>query len=74
MVDEVSPRLMYVAVSGDAVDLVAGTRADLQEMASRYLPPQAVEPYVEMAEKDHGPQTKLFLEPKQWVSLDLGSL
>ncbi|UCZ91303.1 pyridoxamine 5'-phosphate oxidase family protein [Gordonia sp. WA4-43] len=74
MVDEVSPRLMYVAVSGDAVDMVPGTRGDLQEMAARYLPPQAVDPYVEMAEKDHGPQTKLFLEPKQWVSLDLGAL
>ena len=52
--------------------MVPGTRGDLQEMAARYLPPQAVDPYVEMAEKDHGPQTKLFLEPKQWVSLDLG--
>ncbi len=27
-----------------------------------------------MAEKEHGPQTKLYLEPEQWVSLDLGSL
>ncbi|MBD0859971.1 pyridoxamine 5'-phosphate oxidase family protein [Gordonia sp. zg691] len=74
MVDEVSPRLMYVSVSGDVVDMVAGTRGDLQEMASRYLPPQAVDPYLEMAERDHGPQTKLYLEPKQWVSLNLGSL
>ncbi|MDH3022058.1 pyridoxamine 5'-phosphate oxidase family protein [Gordonia alkanivorans] len=74
MVDEVSPRLMYVSVSGDAVDMVAGTRDDLREMASRYLPPQAVEPYIEMAEKEHGPQTKVYLDPQQWVSLDLGSL
>ena len=73
-VDQVSPRLMYVSVSGDAVDMVAGTRDDLREMASRYLPQQAVEPYIEMAEKEHGPQTKVYLDPQQWVSLNLGSL
>lgn len=74
MVDSVSPKIMYVSVSGDAVDMTAGTREDLRTMASRYLPAEAVEPYLEMAERDHGPQTKVYLEPRQWLSLDLGSL
>ncbi|MEO9327491.1 pyridoxamine 5'-phosphate oxidase family protein [Gordonia aurantiaca] len=74
MVDTVTPKIVYVSVSGDAVDMIAGTREDLRVMASRYLPAPAVEPYLEMAEREHGPQTKVYLDPKQWLSLDLGSI
>ncbi|MFW0792769.1 pyridoxamine 5'-phosphate oxidase family protein [Gordonia sp. CPCC 205515] len=74
MVETVEPEIKYVAVSGDVVDYSDGTRADLTEMSARYLPADKVAGYVEMATREHGHQTKVVLDPKQWVSLDLGSL
>lgn len=74
MVDRVEPTLRYVAVSGAVVDYVDGTRDDLREMAARYLPEEKVGPYVEMAEREHGPQTRVTLDPQQWLSVDLGNI
>ncbi|MFW0787787.1 pyridoxamine 5'-phosphate oxidase family protein [Gordonia sp. CPCC 206044] len=74
MVDTLEPTIRYVSVSGDAVEYTDGTRDDLTEMASRYLPADKVAGYVEFASADHGPQTKVVLEPHQWVSLDLGTI
>ncbi|GAB09498.1 hypothetical protein GOARA_042_00050 [Gordonia araii NBRC 100433] len=74
LVERLTPTIRYVSVSGPVSRTVEGTKADIEELAARYLPPEQVGPYVEFATGDHGAQTKVFLTPKQWVASDLGSL
>ncbi|MCH5645364.1 MULTISPECIES: pyridoxamine 5'-phosphate oxidase family protein [unclassified Gordonia (in: high G+C Gram-positive bacteria)] len=74
MVERVEPTIRYASVSGDVVGYDDATRDDLWEMAARYLPEEKVGPYVDFAWDNHGPQTRVTLEPRQWVSLDLGSV
>ncbi|MCX6467039.1 MAG: hypothetical protein NTW05_26145 [Pseudonocardiales bacterium] len=54
------------------VPTVAGTPADLRELAERYLPADQVEEYLAMAQADHGPQLRIHLRPQRWLSADLG--
>lgn len=45
----------------------------LAEVAKRYLRPEAVEPYLEMARREHGENVVIHLRPQHWISSDLGS-
>ncbi len=74
MAEVVSPTIAYAAVSGPVTDYVDGTKDDLVEMATRYLPAEKVAGYVEFATSDHGAQTKVVVRPQQWVASDLGSV
>ena len=74
MVERLEPSVRYVGVSGTAVDYAEGTRDDLWEMAARYLPADKVDAYVASAVDAQGPSTKVYLQPEQWVSSDLGSI
>ncbi|AZG43571.1 pyridoxamine 5'-phosphate oxidase family protein [Gordonia insulae] len=74
MVQTVEPSIRYVAVSGTVEGYEDGTREQLTEMAARYLPADKVAGYVDFAWDDHGPQTKVVMQPGQWVSSDLGSV
>ncbi|MBR7560625.1 pyridoxamine 5'-phosphate oxidase family protein, partial [Mycobacterium tuberculosis] len=74
MAEVVSPTIAYAAVSGPGIGYVDGTKDDLVEMATRYLPAEKVAGYVEFATSDHGAQTKVVVRPKQWVASDLGSV
>ena len=49
-----------------------GTDEQLVEMTRRYLPPEAVEPYLEMARREHGPSVAVHLRPQHWFSADMG--
>jgi pyridoxamine 5'-phosphate oxidase-like protein len=57
MVQRLEPTVRYVAVDGPV---------------SRYLPPAAVEPYLEMARREHGPSVIIHMKPQHWLSADLG--
>ena len=73
MVDRVSPTIRYVSVEGPVVHSAAATVDDLREMASRYLPPEHVEPYLGVALAEHGAQRRVHLRPERWLSADLGA-
>ena len=72
MVDRVEPTVRYVAVDGAVDRIEEGTDEQLVEMTKRYLPPDAVEPYLEMARREHGPSVAVYLRPQHWLSADLG--
>src|SRR6478736_4349574 len=72
MVDRVEPTVRYVAVDGAVDRIEEGTDEQLVEMTKRYLPPEAVEPYLEMARREHGPSVAVYLRPQHWLSADMG--
>jgi hypothetical protein len=72
MVDRVEPTIRYVAVEGPVSRTVPGTDEHLLELSRRYLPPDEVAAYMEVAKADHGEQICIFLRPERWVSADLG--
>lgn len=74
MVERVEPTVRYVAVDGEVDRIEEGTDEQLVEMTKRYLPPEAVEPYLEMARREHGPSVAVYLTPQHWLSADLGGL
>lgn len=72
MVERVEPTVRYVAVDGAVDRIEEATDEQLVEMTKRYLPPEAVEPYLEMARREHGPNVAVYLRPQHWLSADLG--
>ncbi|MFH8794122.1 pyridoxamine 5'-phosphate oxidase family protein [Streptomyces sp. NPDC017941] len=74
MVERVEPTVRYVSVEGAVVATEAATHEQLHEMASRYLPAEKVDAYVEKAAKEHGEQVVVRLSPERWLSSDLGSV
>lgn len=72
MVERVEPTVRYVAVDGAVDRIEDGTDEQLVEMTRRYLPSEAVEPYLEMARREHGPSVAVYLTPQHWLSADLG--
>ena len=72
MVDRVEPTVRYVAVDGTVDRIEEGTDEQLVEMTKRYLPAEAVEPYLEMARREHGPSVAVYLKPQHWLSADMG--
>ncbi|GAA2992956.1 pyridoxamine 5'-phosphate oxidase family protein [Streptomyces fulvorobeus] len=74
LVDRVEPTVRYVSVEGPVTETRAATRADLEEMAARYLPAEKVAGYVDFAWQDHGEQVVIRMRPQRWVSSDLGQV
>ena len=72
LVHRVQPTVRYVSVEGAVSQVRPATEADVRMMAARYLPPEAVEPYVGFALADHGEQVVIGLRPERWWSADLG--
>lgn len=72
MVERLEPTVRYVAVDGAVDRIEDGTDEQLVEMTKRYLPSEAVEPYLEMARREHGPSVAVYLKPQHWLSADLG--
>ncbi|MEU8774147.1 pyridoxamine 5'-phosphate oxidase family protein [Streptomyces sp. NPDC048606] len=72
MVDRVTPTVRYVSVEGPVVSTEPTTEEEKRYMASRYLPPPAVEPFLRLAEREHGPQLTIRMRPAHWLSADLG--
>ena len=72
MVERVMPTHRYVSVEGPVSRTVAGTDAQLREIAARYLPPDQVPAYIEFAEAELGEQVAIYLRPARWLTADLG--
>jgi pyridoxamine 5'-phosphate oxidase-like protein len=72
MVDRVTPTTRYVSVEGPVARTVPGTDEQLREIAARYLPPDKVPAYIELAEAEFGEQVAIYLRPEHWLTADLG--
>jgi hypothetical protein len=73
MVQRVEPSVRYVAVDGPVSRIEPATDDQVVEVSRRYLPPAALEPYLEMARREHGDSVVIYLRPQHWLSSDLGS-
>jgi hypothetical protein len=73
MVDRVTPTVRYVSVEGPVTRTVAGTEEMTREMAARYLPPEQVQAYVDLANAEFGEQIAIYLQPQRWLTSDLGA-
>lgn len=74
MVDRVEPTVRYVAVDGPVSRIEPATDDHLVEVTKRYLRPEAVEPYLEIARREHGESVVIHMKPEHWLSADLGSV
>ncbi|MFD3538455.1 pyridoxamine 5'-phosphate oxidase family protein [Streptomyces sp. NPDC058662] len=74
MVDRLDPTIRYVSVEGPVVSIEAASREHLVEVASRYLPAEKVDGYVDFAWRDHGEQLVIHMRPERWLSSDLGAV
>lgn len=74
MVDRVQPTVRYVAVDGPVLRIETGTDEQLVEMTKRYLEPEKVDGYLEFARREHGESVAVFVDPKHWLSADLGAV
>lgn len=72
MVQRVEPTVRYVAVDGPISRIEPATDEQLVEMVERYMPPDKVESYLEFARREHGDSVAVFMDPKHWLSADLG--
>lgn len=74
LVDRVEPTIRYVSVEGPVVETFPATIEKLRDLSERYLPPEKVDGYVDLAWKNHGEQVVVRMRPERWVSSDLGSV
>lgn len=74
MIEQSDPRIRYVSVEGPVTREEASTPALLRAMAARYLPPEKVDGYLEMANSEHEPNVVFYLRPEHWLSADLGAI
>lgn len=72
MVDRTKPTVRYVTVEGPIVSTEPGTRARLEELTRRYLPPEKVAAYLEFSEAELGDQLVFRMRPQRWLSAELG--
>ena len=68
LVQRASPTTRYVSVEGPVVDMKPATADEISRMATRYLSPEQVEPYVAFAAHEH----RIWMRPLHWLSADLG--
>ena len=72
MVERVAPTVRYVSVEGPVTRTVPGTDELLREITTRYLAPEKVAAYLELARTQFGEQVAIYLRPQRWLSADLG--
>ena len=72
MVDRAVPTVRYVSVEGPVTRTVPGSDELLQEIATRYLPPEKVQAHINVAKEDFGEMVAIYLRPPRWLSADLG--
>ena len=72
MVERLEPTVRYVSVEGPVTRTVPGTDELLREISARYLPPEKVPAYIELAEAEFGEQVAIYLRPERWLSGDMG--
>ncbi|MDV8077187.1 pyridoxamine 5'-phosphate oxidase family protein [Rhodococcus sp. IEGM 1370] len=74
MVEQSDPRIRYVSVDGSVAREEPSTPELLRTMAARYLPPEKVDGYLEMADSEHEENVVFYLLPEHWLSADLGAI
>jgi hypothetical protein len=72
MVERLDPTVRYVSVEGP-VRIADAAEGDMEAMARRYLPPEAVGPYLAEA-ANYPPEVTIRLTPENWLSADLGAV
>lgn len=74
MIEQSDPRIRYVSVDGSVAREEPSTPELLRTMAARYLPPEKVDGYLEMADSEHEENVVFYLQPEHWLSADLGAI
>ncbi|MCJ0978938.1 pyridoxamine 5'-phosphate oxidase family protein [Rhodococcus sp. ARC_M12] len=74
MIEQSDPTIRYVSVEGPVVREEPSTPELLRDMAARYLPPDKVDGYLEMANREHEENVVFYLRPEHWLSADLGAI
>lgn len=72
MVQRTEPTIRYVSVEGPVTRVGAASHERSWEIAARYLPPEGVAGYVELAETQLGEHVPIYMRPEHWLSADLG--
>lgn len=72
MVQRLEPTVRYVGVRGPVIEQRDGTKGELRQMVSRYLPADKVEQFVEWDWNNNGPYTLYRLGLEKWISSDMG--
>jgi hypothetical protein len=72
LVQRATPTIRYVSVEGPVTRTVPETDELLREITERYLPPDKVQGYLDMARAEFGAQVAIYLRPQRWLSADLG--
>ena len=66
------PTVRYVSVEGPVTRVEPGGRELTRQLARRYLPPEAVDGYVEFELTQLGEHAAIYMRPEHWLSADLG--
>ena len=74
VVERSEPTVRYVAVDGPVSRIEPATDEQLVEMAERYLAPEKVDGYLDYARRELGENVLIVLEPRHWLSADLGAV
>jgi hypothetical protein len=72
MVERSDPTARYVSVEGPVTRTIPRTDELLLEISQRYLPADKVQSYLEFARTQLGDEVAVYLQPKRWLSADLG--
>jgi nitroimidazol reductase NimA-like FMN-containing flavoprotein (pyridoxamine 5'-phosphate oxidase superfamily) len=73
MVERVEPTTRYVAVDGPVSRIEDGTDEQMVELADRYLEQAAAQRYLDFARANLGAHVAIWLDPRHWLSSDMGS-
>ncbi|MBX5333570.1 pyridoxamine 5'-phosphate oxidase family protein [Rhodococcus fascians] len=74
MIEQSDPTIRYVSVEGPVAREEPSTPELLRAMAARYLPPEKVDGYLEMANREHEENVVFYLRPEHWLSANLGAI
>ena len=74
MIEQSNPTIRYVSVEGPVAREEPSTPELLRAMAARYLPPEKVDGYLEMGNREHEENVVFYLRPEHWLSADLGAI
>jgi hypothetical protein len=74
MAERAEPSVRYVAVDGPVSRIEPGTDEQLVELTRRYLPPERVDAFLAYARSELGSQVAIYLQPRHWLSADLGEI
>jgi hypothetical protein len=71
LVERTLPTVRYVSVEGPVTRVVPETPELAREITERYLPPDKVQGYLDLA-ATFGEQVVIYLRPQRWLTGDLG--